>query len=347
MTGPSVRNAHKGRFSFVRYTAFMQPPYTKPHLSIPDQLALLQARGMTIGDPERAARYLARLGYYRLSGYWYPARIRHTTLDAGGRARSIATDQFRPGTTFERTVDLYIFDKQLRLLFLDAIERIEVSVRVEAALLLSAINPFAHRNPALLAGTFAKQRDPQTGRTAHAAWLARLDDASRRSREEFVRRYQDKYASPLPIWIAIELWDFGMLSHFVAGMTHADTTALARRYQIPRGDLLISWLRTLNELRNACAHHNRLWNRVFIAVPKSPAAGDLPLVAPAIADKTSRNRLYAAAAISAHLMTIIAPRSAWRTRLLDLMATFPAGPGIVRASSGFPERVRDLPLWQA
>ena len=102
---------------------------------------------MDVGDHARAESYLGQLGYYRLSGYWYPARQTSVGADAAGDPIPVVGDQFRPGTTFQRAVDLYVFDKRLRLLMLDALERIEVSVRVQASLILSARDPFAHRDP--------------------------------------------------------------------------------------------------------------------------------------------------------------------------------------------------------
>lgn len=48
--------------------------YSKPWLSVADQIAHLQARGMHIPNVDRATRYLTTAGYYHLSGYWYPMR---------------------------------------------------------------------------------------------------------------------------------------------------------------------------------------------------------------------------------------------------------------------------------
>ena len=51
------------------------PAPPKPFRAYPDLVALLAIRGMQVNDPSRAERKLAQLGYYRLSGYWYPARL--------------------------------------------------------------------------------------------------------------------------------------------------------------------------------------------------------------------------------------------------------------------------------
>ena len=119
----------------------MLPPYRKPHLDFPGQLALLRGRGIDVADSAKAAAYLERIGYYRLSGYWHPLRQSRTIPALGGKAATQVLDTFRPGATFAQAINLYVFDKRLRLLFLDITERIEVALRVDVALLLGARDP--------------------------------------------------------------------------------------------------------------------------------------------------------------------------------------------------------------
>lgn len=118
--------------------------YTKGYLSVSEQLDLLRARGMSISDIDRATSCLHRVGYYRLSGYSYPFRDREIVKDSQGAMRERISDMFRPHTDFGTIMDLYVFDKRLRLLFLDAIERI-VGLRLEVALLLGKKGAFAYR----------------------------------------------------------------------------------------------------------------------------------------------------------------------------------------------------------
>jgi abortive infection bacteriophage resistance protein len=97
--------------------------YDKPPLSIADQIALLRRRGLVIADTAVAEHWLEHTNYYRLRGYWLPFE----DTPAGGEHK------FRQGTTFEDVTSLYVFDRHLRLLVLDLIERIEVSVRTQWA----------------------------------------------------------------------------------------------------------------------------------------------------------------------------------------------------------------------
>jgi abortive infection bacteriophage resistance protein len=136
---------------------------------------------------------------------------------------------------------LHLFDKQLRLLMLNALERIEIALRRDVSLLLGERDPWAHCNPALLHGNFAKKRQAHSGKTAHTEWLEKLDRMALCSRDEFAQHFRRKYpSSQLPIWMAVELLDFGMLSHLIAGMTAADQEVLARRYRLSRRELLTS-----------------------------------------------------------------------------------------------------------
>src|SRR5690625_4088976 len=141
----------------------------KPWKSMSDQLALLKGRGLLVDNESAALDYLARIGYYRLSGYWYPLREidKHASLQL---KRPVRSDHFVSGSHFEDVVKLYVFDKKLRLMALDALERIEMALRVDVAHLLGERDPQAHQNPDCLHGNFAKKvraGGANKGRTEH------------------------------------------------------------------------------------------------------------------------------------------------------------------------------------
>ena len=127
--------------------------YPKPYKDIPTLLAVLQQRGMDIPDAAKAARCLERMGYYRLSGYWYPMRKSNMATDG----TTVVEQDFRPGTTFSQVADLYVFDKKLRLLMLDAIERIEIGLKVKIAQILGQRDPLAYLNTKELHGNFSRK----------------------------------------------------------------------------------------------------------------------------------------------------------------------------------------------
>lgn len=313
---------------------------------------------MVITDPAAAAACLERIGYYRLSGYWYPFRRSRICTNPltnrivedpiTRRAQIVVLDDFLPDTTFQQVMDLYVFDKRLRLLFLDAIERVEVALRVDIALLIGQRDPWAHRDPSQLHGKFSTKLDPATGQTEHSKWLARLDATFDRSKEEFAKHFKRKYADAhLPIWTAIELWDFGMLSVFLSGMKVGDLTQLALKYGIPRPEkLLTSWARNINNVRNLCAHHSRLWNRSPADQIAPPRSGEITRLDHIIADQNAQARIYATACVLQFLLRTIHPTSSWGNRLKNHLATFPdQSPAVSVSQAGFPRGWGTLPLW--
>lgn len=306
--------------------------YPKPWKSYADQIDLLIKRGMTITDQARALDYLERIGYYRLSGHWFAFRERSgllCLLDVNGgkpkkiKEECIPLDTFRAGTTFQNAVDLYVFDKQLRLLTMDALERIEVALRVDVSHTLGELDRFAYLKPELFHTAFSTKLDERTGLTRHHKWLSKHAQLISRSKEEFVQHTRAKYGLPLAIWVACEVWDFGTLSTLFDGMREAEQDAIACQYGVTNGRVFATWLRSLNYLRNVCAHHSRLWNRNIVDQPRLPSASALAWVAPFETDTHSRARCFLLLKIVRHLLGVVNPRSSWPERLKTHLLAFP------------------------
>lgn len=315
----------------------MSSNYKKPYLTFHEQLDLLKSRGMEIADEDRAISYLDKTGYYRLSAYWYS--LRNLVLDQDGRTGAITTtrdDTFYPGSTFQNVLDLYVFDKRLRLLVMDAIERIEVSIRVDVAYLLGGKDTFAHTKPSLLHGNFTKKIQPKSGKTAYTEWMEKYDKVLSRSKEDFVRHFRQKYGLPLPIWVSIELWEFGMLSKFYQGMSVADKRAVALKYGISDGSILETWLRSLNFVRNVAAHHSRLFNKNLVDQPKLPKQGEIPKFDHLLGNQEALSRIYVVLCILVYLMRTVSPNSTWFKRLHHLIKAYPTAPRMSLSDMGFP-----------
>jgi abortive infection bacteriophage resistance protein len=301
----------------------------KPWLSVDDQLTRLKDRGMLIGDEAKTRDYLERIGYYRLSGYWFAFRERSELCCALNPAvmgkhphtkpGRLPLDHFKAGATFENAVDLYVFDKKLRLMAMDALERIEISLRVDISHYLGERDRFAYLNPALFHAGFAHTIDSKTGLTAHHSWLTKQAMLVTRSKEEFIRHNREKYGLPLSIWVACEVWDFGCMSTLFGGMAEVDQDCIAKRYGISNGRIFASWLRSLNYLRNVCAHHCRLWNRNMADQPKLPPIIEVPELAAFHGSAHRLARPFLALCIAQHLMQHINPASTWGQRLKKLL----------------------------
>ncbi len=199
--------------------------YAKPWTCYADQLSILQQRGMQVSNPAKALEYLERIGYHRLSGYWYDMRQWHRNA-AGQR---VVTDQFKHGTGFQNVVALYVFDKRLRFLVLDALERIEIALRVDLSYRLGAREPSPTKTRQHFNTTFT-QKKKKSGRTAHEEWLSKHDGLIQRSSEKFLE-HNSQIRHPPAIWVACEVWDFGCLSS-VSGLPELEQTP-CQSYGLP------------------------------------------------------------------------------------------------------------------
>jgi len=298
--------------------------YTRPWKSFAEQLALIESRGMEIGDHAAAQKHLERVGYYRLSAYWYPFRARKIQVDPqSGKITRVITDAFVPATHFLDAVELYVFDKQLRLIMLDALERIEVALRVDIAYLLGKRDTFAHLQTSQLHLGFASKMN-KSGISAHAGWVDHYKKLVSRSREDFVKHYQNRHGPDLPIWVAVEVLDFGALSQLFAMMKVPDQERIAGKYGVKDWRAFQSWLRSLSYLRNLVAHHSRLWNRNVEVQPKLPTSKDIDWCRVFDGDVHLQAKPFLLFAICRHLLLQICPNTEWHLRLKNHLHAFPA-----------------------
>ena len=291
--------------------------FAKPAKTFEEQVQLLQLRGMIVDDVKEAIFYLQHLNYYRLSAYWLDFELDH------------ATHQFKPDTNFKDVLKLYIFDRELRLLVLDGIERIEVSVRSQWAYYLAhRHSPHAHLDPTLFDSKY---------------WRTNLNDLTKevnRSKEIFIQHLTSNYNETLPpVWAVCEVMSLGLLSRWYDSLKPVQTRRVISRVYGINEDVLESWLRHLSIVRNLCAHHSRLWNRQFSITIKSP-----PRKANVISSQLvhrSRN-LYNTLVIVLYFMDTIAPNHHLRSRLLKLLSEHSE----ILTDMGFPMDWQNLSIWQ-
>lgn len=276
--------------------------------SYDEQIEILLSRGMLIDDRNQAKNLLARIGYYRLSGYWYP--FRQLDTKTGRRL-----DSFIGGSKFADVVALYDFDRKLRLLALDAIERIELALQVNIAYLLGQRDPFAHENPNELHGSFTR-RGKNEETSNHDKWLEDYSKlVGRAARKTFVKHNLDKYGR-LPIWVAIEIFDFGTMSKLFAGMKHKDKLTIEGQFGLFTGSDLETWIRGINFIRNTAAHHSRLWNCNVLeraSVPRTKIN----------LHSLNNARPFLYFCLMQSLLKPLHPASNWGQRFVELVDSFP------------------------
>ncbi|MGI9014000.1 MAG: Abi family protein [Phycisphaerales bacterium] len=271
------------------------------------------------GDPSLMADRLAVVGYYRLTAYWHPFRQSDRT--------------FRPDTEFDTVWKRYVFDRHLRLLVLDATERVEVAVRPPLAL-----------NHGLVHGPFAYADDsatlPSLIQRDHQRFRNDLIQQFRNSKEVFVDHFKTNHADShtyLPVWMATEIMSFGCMLTFYRGSHNDVRRAVSQPFNVHHS-VFESWLFALNVVRNICAHHSRLWNRVLGVkpmIPKKKVDWHQPVI-------VHNDRVFGILTLCKWCLDRVAPQSHWPQRLSQLIDS---SPHIPIQDMGFPTNWKDCPIW--
>jgi abortive infection bacteriophage resistance protein len=307
--------------------------YAKPATTFEEQADQLISRGM-IGDRATMIPRLSFVNYYRLSAYWWPFR-------KPGPTRHERLDDFVDRTEFETTWDHYAFDQRLRVLMMEAIERIEVAARTQLAYHHAHTwTPDAYATnrvslPRLTSG-------PVTDFRSHAAFLDKLRvNLQQNDDQPFVRHFKTKYTSSshLPIWMAVELMSLGNVTTMYQGCDDNVRDLVAAQFGVSNA-VFGSWLLALLNVRNICAHHGRLWNRSLAKIPSIPPYKSRPEW---YQPHFTASKVYAALTICNYLLTIVtAGSSTWGKRLAAVLAEHPRVPPV---EMGFPVRWLESPLW--
>lgn len=305
----------------------------KPFATIDEQMDIFVARGLVL-DRALAAQWLRSVGYYRLSGYWYPYRQL-------GENPARRRDEFIGGADFQDVARLYEFDRKLRTLIHDGIERVEVALRIHIGNLLGVQGPLAYRNAAAFRSTFD-----------HSAWLVTVGARAARARRhsEAIRHYETKYDGELPIWVLTEVLDFSDISRLYDGLLARDQWTIAERLgvviddsalapnqraKVRRRHPLARWFEQLTIVRNSCAHHARVWNRSFAPVS---TAGLRTIDGLRGLPEGQSERLFGAVTVIGWLLRSASPGSTWATKLRALIDdTFSRISHRTITEMGFPE----------
>ncbi|MBZ4336586.1 Abi family protein [Corallococcus sp. AS-1-12] len=253
---------------------------------------------MLVADRVRALAALGRISYYRLSAYWYPFKKGDTIFEAG--------------TTFDQALELYEFDRRLRLVVLDAIERVEILARTLITYTFGhAYGAFAHADGANF---------DVTPRFSHDKWHQELRKEIERAKEKFLEHYQTNYIGfpTVPIWMASEVMSLGTLSRMFQGMRTADQKQVLKSWNVHQS-VAGSWLHSLSYVRNVCAHHGRLWNRELAISPLSPKSSpDWPAL--------SNKRIYAILCILRYLTRSAHGGEEWAASVRTLLTEMTGKP---------------------
>lgn len=211
------------------------------------QIQKLKERGCIVNDEIFAEKILENINYYRLVNYFEPFSDEKKYIE---------------GTTFEKIYNIYEFDRKLRVHLLAVLEEIEIMLRAKIS------NYHANKYGAL------GYLNSETFNPAHnhTAFLSKVKRSIETNEElEFVKHHINKYNGQFPLWVMMEMFSFGTLCYFFIDLCSADKKEIAALICDYNYRYVENWMMCLLDLRNKCAHYNRLYGSYFEKTPKTPS----------------------------------------------------------------------------
>jgi len=279
--------------------------FDKKYQTTAQHIELMKSRGLEIGDETFAAHWLEKSGYYRLTGYGLPFRKRCPNGEL--------EDGFVEGAAFEDIVSIYEFDRHLRLLVLDAVERFEVAFRTclnNTLALKYGPHWFIDRN------LWSDKIDEKTGKPYfdHAEFL----EAVNKDRQTpFIKKYRATYDDPEypPCWMLAETMTLGTWSRAYGMLVNnQDKKPVSDAFHLSVGEM-VSWSQTINDLRNKCAHQSRIWDARYVSGPRKK--GYLKNI---VGDNQC---FFAQVAALIYCLWSVEPENSWLERLNVLLESCP------------------------
>lgn len=315
--------------------------YAKPPLKYTEQVKLLKSRGLIFANEQGAEKQLANISYYRLSAYMLPYKKKDEN--------DIIIDEFKEDTSWENIHNLYVFDRKLRLLVFDAIERLEISIRTQIIYQLSHKYGSHWQDDS----TIFKSPTTKTLSDGSSVIFDPYNDIQNHIKEQlnnnraevFIQHYRKKYDDPKnpPSWMSVEIMYFNHLSRICSGLKHrVDRVNIASYFALPE-KTFCSWLHTINYVRNICAHHARLWNRDLNIVPEKLSFSKC-LVWISNPHIVQRSKIYYFLCMLNYLLQTANPSSQFKGRLIELLNEYKE---IVNINSmGFPNDWQRENIWK-
>lgn len=290
-----------------------------------EQLQQLKDRGLLFTNDGLALKYLSHISYYRLGEYWYVMQ--------SDKEEHI----FKPNSRFEDVISLYNFDAELRLLLFEVIEKIEISLRTKLIYHVShEIDPWWFQNFELFSDSRALVKT-----------LANLEEEISRTKDKTIKNHLKKHKDDKrfpPAWKSLEQTSFGALSKLYGNLKPSikSKDTIAKEYGAVNHTYLPSWLQSIAQIRNHCAHHSRLWNRnlpgtvKLLSKPPNNWITDPENV-------PKDHKLYVHMCLMKYLLNTIQPNNTFTLRLAKLFTKYT---NVDSNALGMKPNWQQEPLWQ-
>lgn len=293
--------------------------FNKQYSSPQELVKLLKRRYLSIEDENKVEAYIRNIGYFRLSAYFYPflkqPKEKHL---------------FKDNSSFKKVMLIYRFDRKLRLLIFNEIEKIEVAIRSTIVNITAqeTEDPFWMTNNDIFIDNEKFQNT-----------LTLIEKEYQQSKEDFIKHFKETYSNNYPpAWELSEILPLGVLSSIYKNITSYNIKKkIARRFYL-HVPVFQSWMTIMTLTRNSCCHHSRVWNKKYRLRPLNMRN----MTRPWVADSIDQQRIFYNLCIIKYFADIVSPNNHIKKSLNDLFEEFPI---IDKKAMGFPANWESEPLW--
>lgn len=224
--------------------------------STSEQIQIQAGRGLQIENDARTQRIIESENYYKLfNGYKKPF------IDPSAAG---SEEKYIPGTKFDEIYALYLFDRELRNLFIRYI--LELENNIKSVLAHDFSSKYGCDNY-LRVSNFEIGVQPNERKTP-AQKIGEVSDLIANLQHEVARQlsknnpmishYMLEYGY-VPLWVLVNTLTLGTISTFYSYLTQRDQNDIGRFFGL-KPAALKSMLQVMSIFRNACAHDERLYN---------------------------------------------------------------------------------------
>lgn len=213
--------------------------------TVHEQIKLLKSRQLKIENVNSALKILENNNYYYLiNGY------KNLFIDFSSN-----TEKYIDGTTIEEIYDLYEFDRKIRIIFLEYILLIERKIDTYIAYEFSKEHGYKDY---LIPDNFDynKKNKKIVDKLLKDINLEILHQY--KNSNKMIKHYIDTY-NYIPLWVLIRILSFGKVSKFYSIMKPKEKNRISRKFNI-KSEILKIYLTNLGEIRNICAHDEKLYD---------------------------------------------------------------------------------------
>ena len=296
------------------------PKFNKTNRTAEELVAVLKSKGLSIADEAKAINYIHNIGYYRLKAYFYP-------LYKDPKYEHL----FKVDATFDKVMNMYRFDRKLRLLLFNEIEKIEVAFR---SVIVNIVSDELGDVFWMTEGKYFKNE------SYFNSSLNLIQTEYEKSKEEFIIHFKNTYSDSFPpAWMIAEILPLGNLCHIFMNLKSQKAKKRVAKYFGLQEPVFSSWMLVLGNLKNMCCHHSRTWNRELAVNTADPHKTIYPWID---VRKTNPKRIYYRISMIRYLLFTISPNNNFKDKLQNLIEKYPT---VDIAAVGFPIDWIEEPLW--